>query len=163
MKSPSNLRSNVEKWTFWCLVRPDPAKVREKNFVWSVRSSRTPLDLPNFNLKYRFSTFYRIFGFSSFSQVHRPMQGVGIGMGKWGEEENNKRHKKGSHFDKKWRFLMFSDISRNIFCFGVISGNINPLGGYRGQIPGFWKPRFRVFCLLGKLIWKIWFWNIEET
>ena len=27
--------------------------------------------------------------------------------------------------------------------FGVISGNINPPGGCRGQIPGFWKPRFQ--------------------
>ena len=36
------------------LVRPDPAKVREKSFVCSVRSSRTPLDLPNFNLNYSF-------------------------------------------------------------------------------------------------------------
>ena len=25
---------------------------------------------------------------------------------------------------------------------GVISGNINPPGGCRGQIPGFWKPIF---------------------
>ena len=70
MKSPSNLLSNVEKWIFWCLVRPDPAKIREKSFVWSVRSSRTPLDLPNFNLNYSLFTFYRFFCFPSFSQVH---------------------------------------------------------------------------------------------
>ena len=62
-----HLPSNNEKWTFWCHVKPNPAKVREKSCVWSVRSSRTPLDLLNFNLNYSFFTFYRIFGFSSFS------------------------------------------------------------------------------------------------
>ena len=63
----SNLLSNVEKWTFWRPVRPDRAKVREKSFVWSVRSSRTPLDLPNFNLNYRKNTFLWK---TRFSQVH---------------------------------------------------------------------------------------------
>ena len=53
----SNLPTNVEKWHFWRPVRPDPAKARKKSCVWSVRSSQTPLDLPNFNLNYSFSTF----------------------------------------------------------------------------------------------------------
>ena len=53
----SNLPSNLEKWTFWCHVRPDPAKVREESCVCSVRSSRTPLDLPNFNLNYEKNSF----------------------------------------------------------------------------------------------------------
>ena len=30
-----------------------------ENFVWSVRSSRTPLDLPNFNLNYQKTRFYQ--------------------------------------------------------------------------------------------------------
>ena len=39
------------------LVRPDPAKVRGNIFVWSVRSPRTPLDLPTFNLNYEKTSF----------------------------------------------------------------------------------------------------------
>ena len=57
MKWVSNLPSNVENLTFWGLVRPDPVKVREKNCVWSVRSPRTPLDLPDFNLNYEKTSF----------------------------------------------------------------------------------------------------------
>ena len=63
----SNLPSNVEKWTFWRPVRPDPAKVREKSCVWSERSWRTPLDLPNFNLNYSFFTFSGKLDFSRFT------------------------------------------------------------------------------------------------
>ena len=43
MKRLSNLLPNVEKWTFWCLARPDSVKLRGKRFVWSVRSFWTPL------------------------------------------------------------------------------------------------------------------------
>ena len=63
----SNLPSNVEKWTFWFHVRPNPAKVREKSFVCSVRSSRTPLDLLNFNLNYQKTTFCVKLWFSMFT------------------------------------------------------------------------------------------------
>ena len=63
-------------------------------------------------------------------------------LGPMGKTKTLKMHKRGSHFVKKLRFLMFSDISR-FFVLGAISGNINLPGGYRGQIPGFWKPRFR--------------------
>ena len=34
------------------------------------------------------------------------------------------------------------------FCLGVISGNINPPGGYRRQIPDSRKPRFRFVLFL---------------
>ena len=48
-----------------------------------------------------------------------------------------------------------------IFLFGVISGNINPPGGYRGQIPDFWKPRFqpkvKVWKRFGRFILMIFF------
>ena len=79
------------------------------------------------------------------SRIHgQSYAGVGIGMGGGGGKKKTiKRHNKGSHFVKKWRFLMFSGISRKIFFLGVISGNINPPGGYRRRDPGFWKPRFR--------------------
>ena len=63
-------------------------------------------------------------------------------------------HKRGSHFIKKLRFLRFSGIFRNIFVLGVISGNINPPGGCRGQIPGFWKPRFQPKVSL-ETVWSI--------
>ena len=67
MKWPSNLPSNVEKWTSWCHVRPDPVKVQGKSFVCSVRSTRTPLDLPNFNLNYEKSSFCEKLDFSRFT------------------------------------------------------------------------------------------------
>ena len=51
-------------------VRPDPVKLRGKSFVWSVRSSRTPLVLSNFNLNYRFSIFYCLSVLIVFSQAH---------------------------------------------------------------------------------------------
>ena len=57
MKLPSNLPSNVEKWTFRCHVRPNPAKVRDNVFVCSMPSSRTPPDLPNFNLNCEKNSF----------------------------------------------------------------------------------------------------------
>ena len=63
----SNLPSNVEKWTFWCHGRPNPAKVRKKSCVCSVRSSRTPLDLPNFNLNYQKTSFCAKLDFSRFT------------------------------------------------------------------------------------------------
>ena len=43
-------------------------EIRGKRFVWSVRSSRTPLNPPIFNLNYGFSPFYRISIFSKFLQ-----------------------------------------------------------------------------------------------
>ena len=63
----SNLPSDVKKWTFWRHVRPNPAKVREKSFVCSMRSSRTPLDLPNFNLNYQKTSFCVKLDFSRFT------------------------------------------------------------------------------------------------
>ena len=57
MKLPSNLPSNVEKWTFRCHVRPNPAKVRDNVFVWSAPSPWTPPDLPNFNLNCEKTSF----------------------------------------------------------------------------------------------------------
>ena len=63
----SNLPSNVEKLTFWRPVRPAPAKVREKSCVCSVRSPRTPLDLPNFNLNYQKNCFCEKLNFSRFT------------------------------------------------------------------------------------------------
>ena len=57
MKLPSNLPSNVEKWTFRCHVRPNPAKVRGNLFVWSMPSPRTPPDLPNINLNCEKNSF----------------------------------------------------------------------------------------------------------
>ena len=67
MKLPSNLPSNVEKWTFRCQVRPNPAKVRNNVFVWSVPSSRTHPDLPNSNLNCEKPVFvkFRFFSCSS--------------------------------------------------------------------------------------------------
>ena len=67
MKLPSNLPSNVEKWTFRCHVRPDPAKVRDNVFVCSVRSPWTPPDLPTFNLNCEKTVFVKnsIFQLSS--------------------------------------------------------------------------------------------------
>ena len=62
-----SLLENVEKWTFRCHVRPNPAKIRRDVFVCSVRSSRTPLDLPNFNLNYETSTFCGKLDFSRFT------------------------------------------------------------------------------------------------
>jgi len=50
------LPSNVEKLTFWRLVRPNPGKVRRKSCVCSVRSPRTPPDL-KFNLNYIKNSF----------------------------------------------------------------------------------------------------------
>ena len=63
----SNLPSNVEKLTFWCPVRPVPAKLRDTSFVRSVRSSRTPPDLPNFNLNYQKNSFCLKPDFSRFT------------------------------------------------------------------------------------------------
>ena len=57
MKLPSNLPSNVEKWTFRCHVRPNPAKVRDNVFVCSVPPPWTPPDLPNFNLNCEKNSF----------------------------------------------------------------------------------------------------------
>ena len=57
MKLPSNLPSSVEKLTFRCHVRPNPAKVRDNVFVWSAPSPRTPPDLPNFNLNCEKNSF----------------------------------------------------------------------------------------------------------
>ena len=62
-----NLPSNVEKWTFWCHVRPNPANVRETSCVCSVRSHRTPLDLPNFNLNYQKTSFCEKLDFPRFT------------------------------------------------------------------------------------------------
>ena len=52
-----SLLSNVEKLTFWCLVRTDPVKFREKSFVWYVPSSRTPINPMDFNLN---TSFFQI-------------------------------------------------------------------------------------------------------
>ena len=62
-----SLPSNVEKWTLWPHVRPNPAKVRRNLFVWSVRSSRTPLDLLSFNLNYEKTSFCETLDFSRFT------------------------------------------------------------------------------------------------
>ena len=64
-----------------------------------MRSSRTPLDLPNVNLNYQRTTFYKKLDFSRFTNNRGPVgpigvqsyAGVGIGMGGWGEEKNNKK------------------------------------------------------------------------
>ena len=40
-------------------------------------------------------------------------------------------------------FLWLANITGKYILFGVISGNINPPGGCRGQIPGFGKPRIQ--------------------
>ena len=58
----------VEKWTVRCHVRPNPAKVRENVFVWSVRSPRTPPDLANFNLNYEKTSCCEKLDFSVFSR-----------------------------------------------------------------------------------------------
>ena len=46
MKWVSNVSPNHENRLSPCLVRPDPVKLRGKSFVWSARSSRTPLNRP---------------------------------------------------------------------------------------------------------------------
>ena len=93
----SNLPSNVEKWTFWRPVRTDPAKVREKSCVWSVRSSRTPLDPPNFNLNYQKTRFYKKHRFSRFTNKclelnvafrPRPKCEIALNMFGWHRERN---------------------------------------------------------------------------
>jgi hypothetical protein len=61
---------------------------------------------------------------------------VGIGNG-GGEEKTIKMHKKGDHFVKQILFFMLSGISRFLYFWVVISGNINPLGGLPGTNPGF--------------------------
>jgi hypothetical protein len=69
-----------------------------------VPSSRAPLDLPNFNLNYEKTSFGEKLDFSRFTNRSLgtlAANGVGIGMGGWGEEKINKRHKRGSHFVNK--------------------------------------------------------------
>ena len=63
-----NIQGVLERpWTKWRVLRtisstlrfqPNPAKVRGNVFVWSVRSPRTPLDLPNFNLNHEKTSFW---------------------------------------------------------------------------------------------------------
>ena len=67
MKLPSHWPSHVEKSTFWSFVRPDPAKVRDNIFVWSVRSPRTPLDLPSLNPNYQKTSFCEKLDFCRFT------------------------------------------------------------------------------------------------
>ena len=69
-----SLPENVEKWTFRCHVRPDPAKVRRNVFVCSVRSPRTPLDLFSFNLNYEKTSFCVKLDFSRFTNRSRARQ-----------------------------------------------------------------------------------------
>ena len=66
MKLPSNLPSNVEKLTFRCHVRPNPAKVRNNAVVWSMPSCRTPPDLPNFSMNCEKTSFCEKQEFSVF-------------------------------------------------------------------------------------------------
>ena len=76
---------NVEKWTFRCHVRPNPAKVRENIFVCSVRSSRTPLDLPSFNLNSEKNSFCEKLDFGKM-EVPEPKKKWRFSelYGKWG-------------------------------------------------------------------------------
>ena len=52
-----------------------------------------------------------------------------------------KMHKKGSHFIKKLRFLMFLTFPRFLFL-GVISGNVNPPGDTGDKSRVFGNPDF---------------------
>jgi hypothetical protein len=64
-----NISENHENQLARRLVRPVPAKVREKTIVWSVPFPGTPLDLLNFNLNYQQTSFCEKLDFSSFYQL----------------------------------------------------------------------------------------------
>ena len=154
MKLPSNLPSNVEKWTFRCHVRPNPAEVRDNVFVCSVRSPRTPPDLLNFNLIYEKNSFCEKLDFSVFTVcfvICWPYMGPKKTHGA------NKRHEKGRHFINKCRFVMFFKFpSLFLWCFGFISGNIKPPGGCWDKSRVFGNPDFGKKSSL-KTVWLICF------
>jgi len=62
MKLLSKKQANHANLVIWCLVRPDSVKLPGKRFVWSVRSSLTPLNI-QFQLKLQFSHFLLYFQF----------------------------------------------------------------------------------------------------
>ena len=83
-------------------------------------------------------------------------------LGPMGKKKTLKMNKRASHFVKKWRLLMFSDISRKYFVWGHF-WKYKPPGGLPETNPGFletqisaksrvWKRfgRFRlmIFCYL---------------
>ena len=92
---------NHENLLFLCLVRPDSVKLRGKRFVWSVRSSWTPLK-PLFESRLPFSSFFQYLPVL-FRVVPDPMG-------------PKKRHTKGSHFIKQCRFWKFVQFSGKYFC-----------------------------------------------
>ena len=78
MKWVSNIFPKHENRLPPCPVRPNPAKVRDNVFVWSVRAPWTPLDLPSFNLNYEKTSFCEKLDFPRF--INRRLV---IGVGTW--------------------------------------------------------------------------------